>query len=186
MPETNPKTIVICQGELAASGDPNVLFSSVLGSCIATCLWDPVVRVGGMNHFLLPGHHSQQRESNKFGVFAMEALINEMLMLGAQKSNLVARLFGGALTFHNEQRIGAANVRFALDFLSLENIPVLAQCTGGTNARRVRFFPESGRAWQQITKDVEPLAMTTPDQPMPEKKSIANVTQYAGQVEYFK
>ena len=158
MQNTVTKSITVCQGELAVSGDCNVTLSAVLGSCIATCLWDREARLGGMNHILLPGRLSDAGVGNKYGVYAMEALINELMKIGARKSNLVAKIFGGARTFENGLRIGDANAQFVHDFLELESIPIIAESIGGSQARRVRFFPESGHAKQLLTIDPVPAA----------------------------
>lgn len=164
------KTIAVRQGELAASGDPNVVLSAVLGSCVATCLWDRTARLGGMNHILLPGRRNATEAGNKYGVYAMEALINELLTIGARKADLVAKIFGGARTFENGLRIGDANVGFVRQFLQAEKIPIVAESIGGNQARRVRFFPENGEAKQMLT--VEPPHTqgnlnTAPETPAP-------------------
>lgn len=140
------KIITICNGELAVSREPAVVLSAVLGSCVATCLYDPVARLGGMNHILLPGDAGAATQSGRYGLYAMEALINAMMKDGAQKRRMRARLFGGASTFDNALGIGAANSDFALGFLSREGIPVMETQIGGKHARRVRFCPSSGEA----------------------------------------
>ncbi len=159
--DENPvNSMLICQGELAVSGDPGVVMSAVLGSCVATCLWDPESRIGGMNHILLPGARADSREGNKYGVYAMEALINELMKSGARKTKLVAKIFGGARTFDNGLRIGEANQEFVQGFLMREDIPILAESLGGDQARRVKFFPESGRARQLLNGETAPLNLT--------------------------
>lgn len=140
------RVVPVWQGELSVSGNPDVVLSCILGSCIATCLHDPLVRVGGMNHILLPGRRSDDIVCNRFGVYAMESLINELMHLGARRSNLVAKVFGGASTFENGLGIGKANAAFVRDFLHRESIPITAESVGGRKARRVRFFPQSGEA----------------------------------------
>jgi len=185
MMETTLKTVVVCQGELSVSGDRDVVLSAILGSCIATCLWDPRVNIGGMNHILLPGRRNSDSRENKYGVFAMEALINEMMRSGARKSNLRAKIFGGARTFENGLRIGEANTEFVRNFLEVEGIPIEAASTGGTQARRVRFFPASGHAKQLLTGD-EPTntSMVSPTVEFTNKK-VALPTQGSGEVELF-
>ncbi len=182
---SSDKTITVCQGELAVSGDPHMMLSAVLGSCIATCLWDPVTRSGGMNHILLPGRRNRDDSGNKYGIFAMEALINELMKTGAAKTNLVAKIFGGAQTFDNGMRIGESNARFVRHFLEVESIPILAESVGGQSARRVRFFPESGRAKQLLTVDpvVSPDKATQQQQPM--AASAALPAKNSGEVELF-
>ena len=89
----------IMQGEARASDDERILMSTVLGSCVSTCLFDPVAKVGGMNHFLLAEPLDQEKKSqfdSSYGLFLMELLINEMIKLGAVKHRMKARLYGGA------------------------------------------------------------------------------------------
>ena len=179
------KTISVCQGELAVSGDADVMLTAVLGSCVATCLWDPVARLGGMNHILLPGHRDDGGADNRFGIFAMEALINELMKTGARKSNLIAKIFGGASTFENGRRIGETNALFVRDFLDVEGIPITAASTGGKQSRRVRFYPESGRARQMLTVDPSNLSLTRSGKALPHGKKPALPDAGSGQVELF-
>ena len=87
----------IIQGEYRVSNDPDVALTTLLGSCVAACIWDPVLHVGGMNHFLLPGDNEQQiRDSERYGVHLMELLVNALFRQGASRQRLVAKLFGGA------------------------------------------------------------------------------------------
>jgi chemotaxis protein CheD len=133
----------------AASG--GVSISTVVGSCVSTCLWDPVQRIGGMNHFMLPGDPSVAASpwglSTRFGVYAMEVLINEMLHLGAGRDRLVAKVFGGAqvLQGFDTLDVGRMNGSFVLNFLREERIPVLAQDLLGVCPRKLHFFPETGK-----------------------------------------
>jgi len=184
MQNTATKTIAVCQGELAVSGDHDVMLTAVLGSCVATCLWDRVARLGGMNHILLPGQLSDAGVGNKYGVYAMEALINELMKIGARKTNLVAKIFGGARTFENGLRIGEANARFARQFLEVESIPIIAESIGGNQARRVRFFPECGDAKQMLTIDPVPAA-AMPDTTASGAKKAVLPGGGSGEVELF-
>ncbi|WP_172293919.1 chemotaxis protein CheD [Pseudoruegeria sp. HB172150] len=185
MTASNPKVIAVCQGELSVSGDPNVVLSCILGSCIAACLWDPTARVGGMNHILLPGRRNDASGHNKFGVFAMEALINELMHIGGRKTNLVAKIFGGANTFENGLGIGEANAAFVRDFLEAESIPIKAESIGGRQARRVRFFPESGHAKQLLTAEAVPIEETKPPKTPPRDRRPAVPPGGSGEVELF-
>jgi chemotaxis protein CheD len=133
----------------AASGEGSI--STVVGSCVSTCLWDPVRRIGGMNHFMLPGEPSAKASpwglSARFGVYAMEVLINEMLHLGADRSRLVAKVFGGAqvLQGFDSLDVGRMNSNFVLSFLREEGIQLLAQDLLGVCPRKLHFFPETGK-----------------------------------------
>jgi chemotaxis protein CheD len=140
--------ITVLQGEVKVSADPAVEFTTVLGSCVTTCLFDPQARIGGMNHFLLaepPSHHSSTAFDVHYGVYLMELLINEMLAGGARKDRLKGRLYGGANLHTGMQQIGTVNASFARNFLLKEGIPLMHEELGGTSARRVHFLPASGR-----------------------------------------
>jgi chemotaxis protein CheD len=125
--------------------------TTVLGSCVSTCLWDPGERIGGMNHFMLPGDNasagSPWAASARYGVYAMEVLINDMIRLGADRRRLVAKVFGGAqlLAGFNRLDVGAKNSEFVLEFLRVEGIRVLAQDLQDVCPRKVHFFIDSGK-----------------------------------------
>ncbi len=140
--------ITVMQGQVCASGNPSVEMGTVLGSCVASCLFDPEVRIGGMNHFLLaepPASHEPGKIDEHYGVYLMELLINEMLALGAVKQRLRAHLYGGANMRAGMAPIGADNATFAEAFLIRERIPMMRHDLGGQCARRVDFRPASGQ-----------------------------------------
>lgn len=140
--------INILQGQARVSAGPRVEFTTVLGSCVATCLFDPQEEVGGMNHFLLaepPASVAPGDFDEHYGVYLMEMLINEMLAHGASKSRLRAHLYGGANLNSGLARIGTRNAEFARQFLANERITVVREDLGGTNARRVDFRPARGQ-----------------------------------------
>lgn len=140
--------VTVMQGEAKASADAGVEFTTVLGSCVATCLFDPVAKIGGMNHFLLaepPSHRDRSVFDEHYGLFLMELLVNEMLALGAAKSRMKARLYGGANIREGMAPIGTANATFARNFLSLEGIACAYEDLEGRHARRVHFLPASGK-----------------------------------------
>ena len=143
---TKRRTII--QGEFAVSGDPDVVMSTVLGSCIAVCLFDPKACVGGMNHFLLAGTAEPRSNDLRYGVNAMELLINQLLQAGAERHKLLAKLFGGARMTTHAGDIGRSNADFAQSFLRQEGIPCVSQSLGGEQARRVQFTPTTGAARQ--------------------------------------
>lgn len=126
-----------------ATGD--ILIMTTLGSCIAACLWDRSARVGGLNHFMLP---EGDDASGRYGSFAMELLINELLRRGAARASLEAKVFGGGqvVAGMDSMNIGERNTRFVLDYLRTERIPVLSQDVGGVCARKLCFHPASGKA----------------------------------------
>jgi len=140
--------LTVLQGQFKVSAGPRVELSTVLGSCVATCLYDPVAELGGMNHFLLsepPAGHNPEEVDVHYGVYLMEMLINEMLGYGARKERLRAHLYGGANLRAGMAQIGTANANFAKRFLVSERIEVVREDLGGTGARRVDFRPASGQ-----------------------------------------
>lgn len=144
------KDVTLHVGGVHASSEPTVI-KTLLGSCVAVCLWDPRAHVGGMNHFLLPGTHREGplEEPTRFGVHAMDRLIGEMLKLGAEPRRFVAKVFGGARVLSWTGASGSipdANVEFVRSFLARENYNVVATSVGGNTPRQVRFFTDSGRA----------------------------------------
>lgn len=136
------------QGEYQVSGDPDIVLTTILGSCVATCLCDPVAKVGGMNHFLLPG--KAEPNGIRHGLLAMELLINGLLKMGARRHRIEAKLFGGAMMNKNLAKIGDANCAFAIQFLEDEGIRCLSQSLGGSKARRIRYVPTTGSAQQRL------------------------------------
>jgi chemotaxis protein CheD len=140
--------ITVVQGEYAVSTDPTAVMSTVLGSCVAMCLFDPVNRVGGMNHFLLATSSQAGSDDMKYGINAIELLINRLLQSGGERGNLQAKLFGGARMTDHASDIGAGNAAFAKEFLEKEGIVCLSSSLGGTKARRVQFSPTTGAARQ--------------------------------------
>jgi len=149
--------VTVMQGQALVDGAAHIEFSTVLGSCVATCLFDPEARIGGMNHFLLSeppaGLAGMTDVDEHYGVYLMELLVNQMLARGASKSRLKAHLYGGANVNRNMMRIGTANAEFAQVFLRREGIVVMREDMGGTNARRVDFRPASGQIRCRTVED---------------------------------
>jgi chemotaxis protein CheD len=149
--------VKVLPGEYFVSSD-DILIMTVLGSCIAACLWDGRARVGGMNHFMLPDGDSMEG-SGRYGSYAMELLINEMLKRGARRESLQAKVFGGAqvVAGFTTMNVGERNTQFVLDYLGTERIPIMSQDVLDIHPRKVCFFPTTGRAL------VKRLAHTRPD-----------------------
>ena len=165
------RTSYVVQGEFRVSRDPDEVLSTVLGSCVSVCLWDPGSRLGGMNHFLLPAAPGQaDAKTLRYGAHAMEVLINELLKLGARRRALQAKLFGGASVTDALGPIGQANATFALSYLSDEEIPCIAQSLGGTRARRIVFRPATGHVRQLIVAGTLPEAATVAA-PLPPRRA---------------
>lgn len=157
----NETRMHITQGQHATSGDDGVVITTLLGSCVACCMWDPQAKVGGMNHMLLTVRQDANLTDNLVGVNAMEVLINALIKSGARRESLRAKAFGGARMVDGLSDIGDANAQFTLDFLESEGIACDGHSFGGTNARNIRFWPASGRVLQRISTDrlIEPKAI---------------------------
>ncbi|MDQ4421177.1 chemotaxis protein CheD [Sphingobium sp. DEHP117] len=173
----SPTRITVMQGQVyVGTGAPEIL-TTVLGSCIACCLYDPIARVGGMNHFLLaePTPGSGTVADQNYGIFLMELLINQMMTRGGVKSRMKAHIYGGGNMHAGMTRIGDANARFAQNFLADEGIPVMRQDIGGDTARRVDFDPVLGRT---RCRHVEKVAA-------PVSKPVSQPATSGGELELF-
>lgn len=159
MAATRPKKTLITQGGFATSNDPDELLTTVLGSCICTCLHDPVAKVGGLNHFLLGDQPAGEQGSAKYGVYCMEVLINDLLKRGARRGRFQAKLAGGAQMLNGASDIGSRNAEFALRFLEREGIEVIGKNLGGNQARRIRFWPASGRTQVMLVQNTDTAEM---------------------------
>lgn len=140
------------QGDCLVSSEPDLTFSTVLGSCISACVRDRVANVGGMNHFLLAEQsasaHDRYGASARYGAFAMEQLINKVLQRGTgKKGNLEIKVFGGGKINGALDDIGLKNIDFVREFLAAEGYTMAKEDLGGMYARRVMFKPHSGRAF---------------------------------------
>ncbi|MBI1362421.1 MAG: chemoreceptor glutamine deamidase CheD [Proteobacteria bacterium] len=146
-PYVNRWTTKILPGEYAVTAEDELIVTAV-GSCIAACIHDTVTGIGGMNHFMLPsstgGDWAGQNAAARYGNFAMEFLINEILKQGGKKTNLVAKIFGGGTMMPAQLQIGEMNAAFAREYLQTEKIPILAEDVGQGYSRKVYFHPKSG------------------------------------------
>jgi chemotaxis protein CheD len=140
--------VQLMQGDSYVTGEPDEILTTILGSCIAACIRDTVTGLGGMNHFLLPEGSGSDRDARRFGVNAMEILINGILSRGGMRSRLEAKLFGGANVLAGLSDVGSRNAEFARHFLLDEGIPVVGGSVGGNDPRRIQYWPASGRARQ--------------------------------------
>ncbi len=131
---------------LFASKEPYVV-KTILGSCVAICLWDPVNQIGGINHYMLPSWNGNDLASPKYGNIAIDKLLEKMGQLGARRENLKAKIFGGGELIEsgaNGTLIGERNIRVARLILEEKRIPVIASSTGGRKGRKILFFTDSG------------------------------------------
>ena len=142
--------VTIHIGGLRVSREP-LIIDTVLGSCIAACLYDPVSGVGGMNHFMLPeGFDPDNPASTRYGVHAMELLITEIMRLGGHRRRFQAKVFGGGHVLNIRESLDGVpqrNIDFARRFLNTEQIPVMNEDVGGYQARRVLFHAHTGKVF---------------------------------------
>lgn len=148
---TSKKNVTIHIGEYFASSEP-VVISTFLGSCVAACLFDPDNRIGGMNHFLVPGkaNFKDFNAEARFGINAMELLINAMMKLGANRYKIKGKVFGGAHVIPalaEEGSVGRKNSDFIIEFMERENIDVVSQDLGGHKSRRIYFHTDSAQVF---------------------------------------
>ena len=157
--EHNSEAAKIMPGEYYATGRDMVLVT-VLGSCVCACIRDKVSGIGGMNHFMLPDSGQDQNnplgESARYGTYAMEILINQLLKMGAKRSNFEAKVFGGGAVLRGftVANVGERNAEFVLKFLKTEKIHVAAQDLLDIYPRKVYYFPQSGLVRVKKLKNV--------------------------------
>ncbi len=125
--------------------------TTILGSCVAVCLWDPVTKIGGINHFLLPAFSGQGIASPRFGNIAIKELLDQLAQLGSQKHNLLAKMFGGACVLEafrqRQHRLGTKNIEIAQELLKSASIPLVGHDVGGQRGRKLIFHTDDGAAW---------------------------------------
>ena len=138
--------VKVLPGEYFVSNE-EIVIMTVLGSCIAACIWDGRARIGGMNHFMLPDGDTGDG-SGRYGSFAMELLINEMLKLGARRETMQAKIFGGGqvMAGFTTMNVGERNTQFVQDYLATERIPIVSQDVLDIHPRKVCYFPVTGKA----------------------------------------
>ncbi len=170
------------------------VISTVLGSCISACIRDPKIGVGGMNHFMLPEDTTAGRSTwldnatglaTRYGSYAMETLINALLKMGANRSRLEVKLFGGGHVLNAGIDVGERNIDFAHKWLKTEELPIVAEDVGGTAPRRVIYFPSDGKVRVKHLRPVEIKEVESR-----EKRYMGTVAQQAtatgGDIELFE
>ena len=148
----------IVAGELYAARESTII-STVLGSCVTACLFDPQTGIGGMNHFMLPNADANNISCARFGIHAMEILINNILQLGGARERLQAKVFGGANLCPAPgglPSVGNANVQFVREYLRTDKIPIVAERLAGNQALRIHFVSGTGQVF------VKPLPKSDP------------------------
>ncbi|MFC7299381.1 chemoreceptor glutamine deamidase CheD [Herminiimonas aquatilis] len=166
----------------------DMLIVTVLGSCVSACIRDRVTGVGGMNHFMLPDGGSDADSpisaSARYGTYAMEILINDLLKAGAKRENLEAKVFGGGAVLRgfSSMNVGERNAQFVRDFLKVENIRVVAEDLNDIHPRKVYYFPRSGKVLVKKLKQLNNNTLVNREQDYANRLQTNNV---AGDIELF-
>lgn len=156
--EENIDVVKIFAGDWYVSTAGNEMLATILGSCVSACIRDPLARIGGMNHFLLPGEDnvdSQISDSARYGVFAMESLINGILKCGGRKERFEVKVFGGGNVINNSARIGSKNAQFIRDFLKREGYRIVSEDLEGDHPRRLHYYPDTGKVMMRLLRRQE-------------------------------
>lgn len=178
----------ILPGEFYVTNDPDEVIATVLGSCVAACIWDPEAGIGGMNHFMLAARAGsspapdQDPASARYGIFAMEFLINTILAWGGRRSRLRVKLAGGGNVIASSTMIGTNNVRFARQYLEQEGLNLVSAHVEGTSARRLLFHPASGKARVMTMSESAEMPVARREQVY---ASTIEVAMPTGEVELF-
>jgi chemotaxis protein CheD len=185
--ESGSWVVRIPPGEYYVTGKKDEVIATILGSCVAACVRDPQKGIGGMNHFMLPqgggtGSWGDDGQSTRYGNFAMEKLLNELIKAGCSRERLEIKVFGGGNVTNARTLIGTQNVQFVLDYLKSEGLPIAAQDLGGTLPRRIHYNPQNGRVVRRLMKTVESDLLIKEETDY--QKSISS-KKIAGDIELF-
>ncbi len=162
----------ILPGEYYLTGSDE-LITTVLGSCVSACVRDRVLRIGGMNHFMLPEHVSGDtpmwagtpvNAATRFGSYAMEHLINGILSHGGRRQHLEVKIFGGGRILPSMTDIGNGNIRFVQEYARVEGLEIVSEDVGDIYPRKVLYAPASGRAWVRRLRSIDKRAILESEQ----------------------
>jgi chemotaxis protein CheD len=146
--------VKVFPGEYYTTMQLDEVLVTVLGSCVAACIRDPIAGLGGMNHFMLPHHDSgswgDDMKSTRFGNFAMEKLINELIKVGCARERMEIKVFGGGNVTETSNAVGTDNAEFVMRYLRAEGLRCAVQDLGGTLPRRIHYYPATGRVVRRL------------------------------------
>ena len=182
-PQLNVDVVKVLPAEYLVT-DRDVGLTTVLGSCVAACIRDPIARVGGINHFMLPDGDAGDGVPARYGSHAMELLINELIKHGAKRERFEAKVFGGGnvLKSFTTTPVGTRNAQFVSQYLRDEHITVIAKDLGGINPRRICYFPLTGKTMVKLLPHAHDDAVAAEENAYKER---LQVTPIAGSVELF-
>jgi len=180
--------VKVFPGEYFVTPNTDEVLVTVLGSCVSACIRDPLVGIGGMNHFMLAEGErggwggAQDSESTRYGNFAMEKLINELLKNGCSRESMEIKVFGGGNVTDTSNAIGTQNAEFVLRYLKAEGLKCAAQDLGGQHPRRIHYFPATGRVIRRLLGGSETYTITRQES---EYAKILSSKTTAGEIELF-
>ena len=178
--------IKVYSGDCYVTDKPDKVMVTILGSCISACIRDPKIKVGGMNHFLLPDTTNVGDSPNRYGAYAMEQLINDILKKGGDKKRLEVKLFGGGNVIDSSAMIGDKNVQFIRQYMLSEGLLVTQEDLGGKAPRRIHYYPETGKVMmRKIEKKDELESVTKEEKAYKQKITQQSQHQDEGDVELF-
>ncbi len=183
---TSAWMVKVLPGEYYVTAKPDEVLVTVLGSCVSACIRDPIKGIGGMNHFMLPhsrsGSWAGDTQSTRFGNFAMEKLLNELLKAGCSRSSLEIKMFGGGNVTDTQNAIGTENADFAVRYLEAEGLRCAAKDLGGQLPRRIHYFPGTGKVVRRLLGGNESFAIVRE-----ENEYASRLTSHspAGEIELF-
>lgn len=173
-------------GEYYVTRRPDEVLVTVLGSCVSACIRDPHAGIAGMNHFMLPQNESgswgKDAQSTRFGNFAMEKLINELIKAGCARERLEVKVFGGGNVTESTNAIGSNNAEFVLRYLEAEGLRCAAQDLGGALPRRIHYFPANGRVVRRLLGTGETTAVAREES---DYRNRLRVQKSSGDIELF-
>jgi len=156
--------VKVFPGEFYVTRQPDEILVTVLGSCVSACIRDPVIGVGGMNHFMLAkgrtGGWGDDLQSARFGNFAMEKLINELIKAGCSRERMEIKVFGGGNVIDVSSAVGSDNAQFVLRYLEAEGLRCNAEDLGGSHPRRIHYYPATGRVVRRLLGTGETYAIS--------------------------
>lgn len=154
--EYGMQQVRVLPGAYYTTSAEDEMIVTILGSCVAACVRNPRTGYGGMNHFMLPQSDNSNwggtNSAMRYGNFAMEALINDVLKTGCARSELEIKLFGGANLYNGPSMVGTQNLEFALSYLRTEGLPLNSHDLGGPRGRRIHYFPATGKVKRLLLK----------------------------------
>ena len=178
--------VKVLPGEFYVTPKSDEVLVTVLGSCVSACIRDQYAGLGGMNHFMLPLGHADgwgdDPQSTRYGNFAMEKLINELMKAGCSRSSLEIKVFGGGNVTESSNAIGTENSEFILRYLEAEGLRYLAQDLGGQLPRRIHYYPATGKVVRRLLGTSESFAVAREEKEYVTRLSSRKV---AGDIQLF-